>query len=42
MSMKVDGAVTIRFLETSSSDVAWTYVDYRSYTGYIRRDLIGG
>ena len=41
MSMKVDSSVTIRSLETSSSDVAWTYVDYGSYTGYIREDLIG-
>lgn len=42
MSMKVDGAVTIRSLETSSADEAWAYVDYGSYTGYIRGDLIGG
>lgn len=42
MSMKVDGTVTIRSLETSSADESWTYVDYGNYTGYIRGDLIGG
>ena len=42
MSMKVDSAVTIRALETSLADEAWDYVDYGSYTGYIRGDLIGG
>lgn len=42
MSMKVDGAVTIRSLETNLADEAWAYVYYGSYTGYIRGDLIGG
>lgn len=42
MSMKVDIAVTIRSLETSLADEAWDYVDYGSYTRYIREDLIGG
>ncbi|WP_448912776.1 hypothetical protein [Gemella sp.] len=42
MSMKVDGAVTIRSLETNSDGEVWAYVDYRNYTGYIRGDLIGG
>lgn len=42
MSMKVDGTVTIRFLETSSTDGSWTYVDYGNYTGYIHGDLLGG
>lgn len=42
MSIKGGAAVTIRFLETSSADEAWAYVDYGNYTGYIREDLIGG
>ena len=42
MSMRVDSAVTIRALETSSADEAWDYVNYGNYTGYIREDLIGG
>lgn len=39
--MKVDGAVTIKSLKTSLDGKAWAYVDYESYTGYIRGDLIG-
>ena len=41
-SIKGGAAVTIRSLETNSAAEAWAYVDYGNYTGYIRRDLIGG
>ena len=41
-SIKGGAAVTIRSLETNSDGEAWAYVDYGSYTGYIRGDLIGG
>ena len=41
-SIKGGAAVTIRSLETNSDGESWAYVDYGSYTGYIRGDLIGG
>ena len=41
-SIRGGAAVTIRSLETNSDGEAWAYVDYGSYTGYIRGDLIGG
>ena len=41
-SIRGGAAVTIRFLETNSDGESWAYVDYGSYTGYIRGDLIGG
>lgn len=41
-SIKGGAAVTIRSLETNSEGESWAYVDYGSYTGYIRGDLIGG
>ena len=41
-SIKGGAAVTIRSLETNSAGEAWAYVDYGSYTRYIRGDLIGG
>ena len=41
-SIRGGAAVTIRSLETNSAGEAWAYVDYGSYTGYIRGDLIGG
>ena len=41
-SIKGGAAVTIRSLETNSDGESWGYVDYGSYTGYIRGDLIGG
>ena len=41
-SIKGGAAVTIRSLETNSAGEAWAYVDYGSYTGYIRGDLISG
>ena len=41
-SIKGGAAVTIRSLETNSAGESWAYVDYGSYTGYIRGDLIGG
>ena len=41
-SIKGGAAVTIRSLETNSDGESWPYVDYGSYTGYIRGDLIGG
>lgn len=40
-SIKGGAAVTIRSLETNSEGESWAYVDYGSYTGYIRGDLIG-
>ena len=41
-SIRGGAAVTIRSLETNSDGESWAYVDYGSYTGYIRGDLIGG
>ena len=41
-SIRGGAAVTIRSLETNSAGEAWAYVDYGSYTGYIRGDLISG
>ena len=41
-SIKGGTSVTIRSLETNSDGEAQTYIDYGSYTGYIRRDLIDG
>ena len=41
-SIKGGAAVTIRSLETNSDGESWAYVDYGSYTGYIRGDLISG
>ncbi|MEZ7735696.1 SH3 domain-containing protein [Gemella sp. 27098_8_149] len=41
-SIRGGAAVTIRSLETNSEGESWAYVDYGSYTGYIRGDLIGG
>ena len=41
-SIRGGAAVTIRSLETNSAGEAWAYVDYGSYTRYIRGDLIGG
>lgn len=41
-SIKGGAAVTIRSLETNSAGEAWAYVDYGSYTKYIRGDLISG
>ena len=41
-SIKGGAAVTIRSLETNSDGESWPYVDYGSYTGYIRGDLIDG
>ena len=41
-SIRGGAAVTIRSLETNSAGEAWAYVDYGSYTRYIRGDLISG
>ena len=41
-SIRGGAAVTIRSLETNSDGESWAYVDYGSYTGYIRGDLIVG
>ena len=41
-SIRGGAAVTIRSLETNSDGESWAYVDYGSYTGYIRGDLISG
>ena len=41
-SIRGGAAVTIRSLETNSAGEAWAYVDYGSYTKYIRGDLISG
>ena len=41
-SIRGGAAVTIRSLETNSDGESWAYVDYGSYTGYMRGDVSGG